>query len=287
MQLCYVDESGKAETLIRADADRQPVVVVAGVSFPEAHLTDVTHEWIELKRSYLPAVRGMSRHGWLDGILKELNGATLRRGFRTTATTRQRRHAIGFLDGLVRLLERHDCRIVGRVWVKQLDVPIDGMALHVSSLRFICAAFHAALAEDERGMVLIDSQTYQHNHRLAHAIFTQRFARRPSHERLLDMLVFGHSDNHAGLQLADLLCSALLAPIACTTYASELAGWNRHCDPGFLDIRERYGERLARLVYAWGDPRDGRERLSLSVHDPLKRLARLMWDGAGSGYDAI
>ncbi|HKG03059.1 MAG TPA: hypothetical protein VKB03_07745 [Conexibacter sp.] len=44
MQLCYLDESGKAETLIRADADRQPVVVIAGVTFPEPHLTDLTHE---------------------------------------------------------------------------------------------------------------------------------------------------------------------------------------------------------------------------------------------------
>ncbi len=287
MQLCYVDESGKAETLVRADADRQPVVVVAGVSFPEAHLTDITHEWIDLKRSYVPAVRGMSRHGWLDGILNELKGATLRRGFRTTATTRQRKQAIGFLDGLVRLLERHECRIVGRIWVKQLDVPTDGMALHVSSLRFICAAFHAGLADDERGMVLIDSQTYQHNHRLAHAIFTQRFARYPSHERLLDMPVFGHSDNHAGLQLADLVCSALLAPIACATYASEHASWNRHCDPGFFDVRERYGERLARLTYTWSDPRKRRERSSLVVRDPLKRSVQLMWAAATPSYDAI
>ncbi|HKG03060.1 MAG TPA: DUF3800 domain-containing protein [Conexibacter sp.] len=145
----------------------------------------------------------------------------------------------------MRLLERHECRIVGRVWVKQLDVPIDGMALHVSSLRFICAAFHAGLADDERGMVLTDSQTYQHNHRLAHAIFTQRFARRPSHERLLDMPVFGHSDNHAGLQLADLLC------------------------------------------HPWRDPREGRERFSLAIHDPLKRSTQRMWGAAKPSYDVI
>lgn len=99
------------------------------------------------------------------------------------------------------------------------------------------------------------------------------------------MPVFGHSDNHAGLQLADLLCSAMLAPIACAAYAAEHASWNRHCDPGFFDIRARYGERLARLAYPWRDPREGRERSSLAVRDPLKRSAQRMWAAATPSYD--
>ncbi|MGN6188091.1 MAG: DUF3800 domain-containing protein [Conexibacter sp.] len=279
MQLCYVDESGKPQTLTRDDADQQPVVVIAGVSMPERCLMAITHEWIGLKRLYLPAIRRGSRSGWLDGILEEVKGTTLRRGFRANATSRQRKQAIGLLDGLVGLLERYGCRVLGRIWVKQLDTPIDGMRMHVSSLRFICGAFHAGLEDDERGVVVVDSQTYQHNHRLAHAVFTQRFARRPHHEQLVDMPLFGHSDNHAGLQIADLLCSALLAPLACAVYGSSYAGWNRHCDSGFLGICERYGERLARLTYDWHNPRVGRESPSVVVHDPnTKRSTRLMWD---------
>ena len=278
MQLCYVDESGKAATLTRADAQQQPVVVIAGVSLPEQRLTSITHEWIELKRSYLPHIRSGSRGGWLDGILKELKGTTLRRGFRARATVRQRQQAIGLIDGLVALMERHDCRILGRVWVKQLGVPIEGMHMHFSSLQFICGAFHAGLADDERGMVVVDSQTYQHNHQLAHSVFTQRFAKHPSHERLIDMPVFGHSDNHAGLQIADLLCSAVLAPIACAVYGGSYASWNQHCDSGFLDIRERYGTRLRRLTYDWENARLGRESSSIVVHDPnMRRSTRLMW----------
>jgi hypothetical protein len=280
VQLCFVDESGKGETLTRADVDQQPVVVIAAVSLPEQCLTAITHEWIELKRLYLPAIRRGNRRRWLDGILEEVKGTTLRRGFRVDATVRQRKQAIGLLDGLVELLERHDCRILGRVWVKQLDVPITGMNMHVSSLQFICGAFHAGL-EDERGVVVVDSQTYQHNHRLAHSVFTQRFARTPAHERLVDMPLFGHSDNHAGLQIADLLCSAVLAPVACVVYGGSYARWNRHCDPGFLAIRERYGERLARLTYGWHNPRAGRESSSLVVDDPnMRRSTRLMWGPA-------
>ena len=278
VQLCYVDESGKADTLTRTDAQQQPVVVIAGISLPERSLTQITHEWIELKRAYLPVIRKSSRKGWLDGILKELKGTTLRRGFRTRATVRQRQQAIGLIDGLVNLLERHDCRILGRIWVKELDARIEGMHMHFSSLQFICGAFHAGLGDDERGMVVVDSQTYQHNHQLAHSVFTQRFARKPSHERLVDMPVFGHSDNHAGLQIADLLCSAVLAPIACAVYGGSYASWNTHCDSGFLDIRERYGERLERLTYDWNNSRTGRVSSSIVVHDPtMKRSTRLMW----------
>lgn len=278
MRLCYVDESGKWDTLTRADPDQQPVVVIAGVSLPEQCLTAITHEWIALKRRYLPAIRRDSRSGWLDGILEEVKGTTLRRGFRSNASGRQRKHAVGLLDGLIDLLERHNCRILGRIWVKQLDASLEGMNMHVSSLRFICGAFHAGLEDGERGVVIVDSQTYQHNHRLAHSVFTQRFARTPSHERLVDMPLFGHSDNHAGLQIADLLCSALLAPIASATYGGSYARWNSHCDVGFLDIRERYGERLARLTYDWHNPRLGRESSSLVVHDPnTQRSSWLMW----------
>jgi hypothetical protein len=152
------------------------------------------------------------------------------------------------------------------------------MNLHFSSLQFICGAFHASLADGERGMVVVDSQTYQHNHQLAHSVFTQRFARKPSHEQLIDMPVFGHSDNHAVLQMADLLCSALLAPIACAAYCGSYDGWNSHCNSGYLDIRERYGQRLERLTFDWDNLRLGRESSSIVVRDPLtKRPTRPMW----------
>lgn len=109
-------------------------------------------------------------------------------------------------------------------------------------------------------------------------MFTQRFVMRPSYPRLVEMPVLGHSDNHAGLQIADFLCSAVLAPIACAVYAGTYARWNRHCDSGFLDIRERYGHRLERLTYHWWNRKTGREATTVVVHDPIsKRPTRHMW----------
>jgi hypothetical protein len=277
MRLCYVDESGTAEMLTRADTDQQPVIVIAGVSLPECDLTKITHDWINLKKRFNP-VMGKTGHGWLDVILKEVKGADLRKGFRGRASLRRRKRAIGMLDGTIKLLEKYDGKILGRVWMKKLETENDDMGIHASSLQFICRGFDASLPKDERGMVVVDSQTYQHNHRLAHSIFTQRFGMNPKHVGLVDMPVFGHSDNHAGLQIADLLCSAILAPTASAVYAGKYERWNTHCQSGYLDIRERFGARLDALTYHWKHPKTGKKCPSVIVNDPIgKRGARLMW----------
>lgn len=282
MQLCYIDESGTAETLVDTNPEQQPVIVIAGVSLPEADLTAITHEWINLKKTFYPSI-AKSGHGWLDAILAETKGSSVRRRFQRRATRRQKQNAVGLVDGTLKILERHQAKILGRVWIKQLDVENHGMSMYAMSLQFICAAFDASLPTGERGMVVVDSQTYRHNHQLAHSIFTQRFGKNPKHCGLVDMPVFGHSDNHAGLQIADLLCSAVLAPIASSVYAGAYAAWNQHCDSGYLDIREEFGERLEALTFPLTTPshKTGKPSSSVVVSDPVsKRGARLMWSPA-------
>lgn len=280
MQLCYVDESGTAETLVKTDGEQQPVVVIGGVVLPECELTKITHEWIELKKKYNPVLYKTGR-GWLDAILAEVKGAKLRKGFRDKASVRQQKQAIGMIDGTLDLLERHNAQVLGCVWMKRLDTENDDMKIHASSLQFICGAFDEGLPAKERGMVVVDSQTYQHNHRLAHSIFTQRFAKDPKHVGLVDMPVFGHSDNHAGLQIADLLCSAVLAPTACAVYAGTYADWNMHCQSAYLDIRERFGDRLRAMTFRCKHPRTGKHCPSVIVNDRInKRGGYLMWGPA-------
>jgi hypothetical protein len=208
MQLCYVDESGTAERLTETDRDQQPVVVIAGISLPERELTKITREWIELKTTFYPSI-AQSGHGWLDAILQDIKGAKIRAGFRAKASVRQKKNSVGLLDGTLTLLERYDAKIIGRIWMKRLDVENQDMSMHGAALQHICGAFDAGLPTDERGMVVVDSQTYQHNHKLAHSMFTQRFGKEPKHCGLVDMPVFGHSDNHAGLQMADMMCFRL------------------------------------------------------------------------------
>lgn len=65
--------------------------------------------------------------------------------------------------------------------------------------------------------------------------------------------VFGHSDTHLGLQIADLLVSAVLAPSAAVTYANDLTG-NVHCHPGFIEVRDRHCPRLGKLQHRYQAP---------------------------------
>jgi hypothetical protein len=78
------------------------------------------------------------------------------------------------------------------------------------------------------------------------------------------MPTFGDSRNHVGIQIADLLCSALIFPMATHAYCLNHV-YNIHVDPGFGDLTERDGARLRALQYRYlvGD----RYRGGLTVDD--------------------
>ncbi len=97
---------------------------------------------------------------------------------------------------------------------------------------------------DEPGLVIADSRTQAPNVNVAHSVFTQKFsAMGDPYPRILEVPCFGHSDNHAGLQLADLLVSTLLTPICCGFF---LAGRldNRHAAADYAHLADRYVGRL-------------------------------------------
>jgi len=54
------------------------------------------------------------------------------------------------------------------------------------------------------------------------------------YDRLIELPTFAHSDNHAGLQVADAMCSALLTPIAVNTYC---AGPKRACASALFSLQ--------------------------------------------------
>jgi len=102
------------------------------------------------------------------------------------------------LDPILKEAGRHDQAAgtprrqgPGTDWVKPLGSEINERGIYGSSLQFICRAFNSSLPKNERGMVVVDSQTYHHHHQLAHSVFTQRFARKPKHLGLVGMPVFG------------------------------------------------------------------------------------------------
>ena len=212
-------------------------------------LADLTGEFLDLKFKFFPELPYPSDN-LLDRILPEIKGAELRRNV-TRGTARQRNHTIGFLDRIFGLLRRHDVKLVARIWIKLLREPFSGKSVYISSIQLICSYFDHYLAEcGNVGCCIADSREKLDNSNVSHSIFTQKFGIRNLHKHLIELPTFGHSDNHAGLQLCDIVCSALLYPIACHVYCTGHVN-NVHVQPGAANLRNRHGPQLKALQYRY------------------------------------
>jgi hypothetical protein len=83
------------------------------------------------------------------------------------------------------------------------------------------------------------------------------------------MPVFGHSENHVGLQIADILASGLMFPIATHTYCTGHIT-SVHVHARFADIKARFVPRLARLQHRYYDA-DGRRKGGIVISDALTK----------------
>jgi hypothetical protein len=259
MQICYVDESGDTRDLDTATSPIAPVCVILGVVFDQAVLHGLTSEFITLKRNAFPNLPVHPKHLRLAWVLPEIKGADLRRAMRTGEPRRNRRHTIYFLDRFMQLLEDYQAKIFGRVWVKEVGGTCNGQAVFGSSMQALCGYFQQYLEEqDQLGFVIADSRTPTENAAVSMSIFTQKYkVEGDGYDRVLEMPTFGHSQNHVGIQIADLLGSALVFPMATAAYCLGTVQ-NIHVDPNFGRLIERYGSRLSALQFRYRDENNKR-----------------------------
>jgi len=239
MKICFVDESGCTGALPTATSDIQPILVIAGIIIDYTRLNRVTDQVLQLKQRFYPSTAASTRQ-YLAGILEEIKGSELRKN--ACQSKRHRRHVFGYLNGIMDICEENNAKLVGRIWVKGIGEPFDGMAVYTSSIQAICAYFHDYLArENDLGLVIADSRLKQLNSPVAHSIFTQKFKSSGDlYDRLIELPTFAHSDNHAGLQVADAICSALLTPIAVNTYCTGHIQ-NVHVRAPYSHFKTNYG----------------------------------------------
>jgi hypothetical protein len=261
----YVDEAGCLGAIPSATSDIQPVFVIAGVCFDISHLPDLTRDFIALKRRFFPSSHTSSHQ--LDAILVEVKGADIRRNVSSGGRSSQRA-AFGFLDKVLDLIEQNKGQAFGRIWVKGIGAQFKAREIYSSSIQSICTTFQASLhATGEPGIVVLDSRNKQCNTNVSHSIFTKKFqAIGDEFPRLLEMPLFGHSDNHAGIQIADLVCSALLFPIAIQTYCTGHIA-NVHVRD-YTALKTRYITRLQQLQFRYQDP-NGKWRGGFTVADAI------------------
>jgi len=241
-----------------------------------ADLHALTHDFMTIKYQYFPGLAYPSPN-ILDRILPEIKGADIRHNA-TRGNARQRQHAFGFLDRIFGLLTRYDVKFAARVWVKGLGLPFNATPVYTSSIQSLCGYFdHYLGSVGEDGMCVADSRNKFKNMRVSHSIFTQKYSlATPGYGRIVELPTFGHSDNHAGLQICDLLCSAVLFPIACFAYCTGHVA-NVHVQPAAVDLRQRYGQSLKDLQYRFQAP-DGRWQGGVVMHDAiLQRNATAMF----------
>lgn len=269
MRICYVDESGDTQALLNATQNVAPVCVIVGLVVDQAVLHPLTNEFLALKKSSYPGLLPKNAKR-LDWMLAEIKGSELRRAMRTGMPRRNRRHTTHFLDKLISLAEDYELKVFGRVWIKQVGTAINGPALYSSSVQAIYSYFQSLLDSiDQLGFVIADSRTYPGNVSVSHSIFTQKFRLLgDDYHRILEMPTFGHSNNHVGLQIADLLASALLYPMATYAYCRGHVN-NVHVDPNFGHLTARYGARLRAMQYRYRDQAQVR-RGGLTVDDKLE-----------------
>jgi len=269
MHICYVDESGDVGMLPTATSPVQPVFAIAGIIVDATQLARLNSGFLQLKRRFFPG-RIPPATPFLDSILTEVKGSTLRTDFRSGGRN-PRRHVTGFVDHSMRLLEQCGCSIVGRVWIKGVAQPFNGRSVYTYSVQAICESFQSFLhANDSHGLIIADSRAKGLNTTVAHSVFTQKFKTGgDSYSRLLELPAFGHSENHASIQLADLLCSTLLFPIAAATYCDGVVD-NVHVNAGYSQLKSRFGRRLEDLQYRFRDAA-GRMRGGITVSDQLRQ----------------
>jgi hypothetical protein len=269
VRICYIDESGDTRPLDEPESQVAPVCVIAGVVFEQSAIPSLTKGFLRLKEQRFP--RLVPRRGRLhERVLCEVKGSDLRRTLRAGGGRNPRRHTLGFLDKLLRLLEEHDAELFARVWVKEIGGTVNGRALYASSMQALCSYFERLLqAHDDTGFVIADHRTPALNVPVSHSVFTQKFKHSgDEYERILEMPTFGDSRNHVGIQIADLLCSSLLFPMATYSYCRGHVS-SVHVDEGFGVLAERFGDRLGRMQFRFDDA--GRRRGGITVDDRLGR----------------
>lgn len=267
MHLFYVDESGCLGTLPTATSPIQPVLALGGIVLEERKVAGFTRDWLNLKERFFPGLR-LPDADFLDWILVEIKGAVLRKQVRAPGRD-ARRHALGFLDKTLGLLEKHEVRLLARVYVKPVGMPFNGRPVYTSAIQYLATDFQHFLRESSaEGLMILDSRNKPANANVAHSVFTQKYkATGDAYDRLLEMPVFGHSDNHAGLQAADTLCSAFLSPMAVYVYCLGRVN-SLHVHAEYGRIRELFGERLKRLQYRYQGEQQ-RWRGGITVNDAL------------------
>jgi len=254
MHLCFIDESGCLGALPLSSSNIQPVFTICGLIVDVEKLKRITNDFIYLKKRYSPKLAEQNKH-ILDNLLWELKGSELRKVIRKKGRN-AKRHATWILDKCLELLFQYEVKLVGKVWVKKPNEVFNGRSIYTLSLQKIVKDFDSFLqSKQDRGLAILDDRSPHQNVYTTHSIFTQMHAYKPKYSRLIETPVFANSKNHAMLQLADIIVSGLVFPLAIQAYClGEIK--NHHVSPKYRELAKQYGRKLKNRQYSYKNDHD-------------------------------
>lgn len=278
MQLCYIDESGDTGAFTLDNVNSQPVFLLTALFMPQERLAAVTRAVIALKQRHFPNLKPEGEH-WHDWLRVEVKGSELRRFIREGGK-RKRRLALWFMSQILSVLEHNDCKIVSRIFVKGVGEEFDGTSVYASAVQRIITAFDNYIGErKDKGVAILDSRNKNKNAPLAHSLFTWNFSSHGhEYDRLAELPLFGHSENHAMIQLADWVSSAFLFPMTSYAYCLEHEVACLHIDKAYAAIQKMFGQRLKALQYRYALA-DGSKRGGIYVQGKSAKLNPLQLFG--------
>ena len=269
--VCFIDEAGCPGALTSANAEIQPVFLISGLFIEQKNITPLTKEFLNIKRKYFPKLFANSTHD-LNHLLHEIKGADdLRKPIR-----KKGKHAtaqLRFIDDVLSLLATYDVKLFSRIWVKGIAKPFKGMSIYTITIHHLFRAFNDFLAKRGcTGIAIADFRNLQLNSPISHTILTRKLkASGDEFPNILELPVFGHSQNHAMLQIADVISSTILFPMATHTFCNgHVRNKLLHARDGFFKIR--FGKRIKNLQVSYSSR--GRKHYGISVDDGLEKPKR-------------
>ncbi len=276
--ILYIDEAGCPGELPSPTSNIQPIFCLVGLIIPQIHLNAITHEILALKRQFNPKYADTLQHD-LEIVSYEIKGSDIRADARHKSRNKRRR-AYGLLDKILAILNKYDCHLLARGYVKEPAGKFDGNAVYTASMQALCSGFEHFLNEhNAHGIIVADSRKKQQNHRVSYSIFTKKFKLSgDDFPNISELPVFGHSENHVGLQVADWLASALLFPIIAHVYCTGHIQ-SVHVRPNYKydQLQSRYAPILKAMQYRYAV--NGNYKGGITVIDGIlkSRSAALMF----------
>ena len=273
MYYCYVDESGNSEVINTPTDNVQPMVAISGMIIKADKIVSLTNDFVSLKRQFYPGLFSGIPFG-INSLLKEVKGSEIRSDIRKAAniTDPKVQHHFLFLDKMFSLLKENEVKVLSRIWVKAFGAVLNDQSVYGITTQQFAVRLQSFLSDKESyGGLIADFRDPKRNSLISHSIYTQKYKRAgDAYPRIHELPTFAISDNHAMLQMCDLLCSAIVYPIAGIVLCSGFVN-NTHTNPNYSWIAARYTKRLRAMQYNckvnkkiyWGISADNK-------HDPAK-----------------